>query len=352
MQSTEKKHLKYISYLQVIGIILVVAGHSVHLYPDGASGVRTLFYRGVYSFHMPLFLFVSGFLMIYTTGIADRPRHNIIKYATGKIKRLILPFVALTAVSFFPRAMMSGVADDVIEPNFQSFCLAFIDKQYLVIPFFWYLQACFLLLTVSYCILYCGRKFNISIKVIVPILFIGLLIFSIIPFEVTTLFSLNKVKELGLYFMLGAMYCIFSYYIDRFIPWTSPAFAFLLVVGWGITFAFLENTPWMVICTILGIMMCTSFARIIEKRQWHFLDHLVGANYLIFLLSWYFNVTTQQMLSHFIALPWWVHSMLSLIAGIYIPLWAYHYLQHHSESRWIKFTSFLLGQTSSNYKRK
>lgn len=348
MHSTDKKYLKYISYLQVIGIILVVAGHSVHLYPDGASGVRTLFYRGVYSFHMPLFLFVSGFLMIYTTGIYYKPKHKIKKYITGKIKRLLLPFITLTAVTFFPRAMMSSVADDVIEPDIQSFFMAFIDKEYLVIPFFWYLQACFLLLTVSYCILYFGRKLNISIKVMVPILFLGLLVLYLSPYDVTTLFSLNKIKELGLYFMLGAMYCMFADTIDRFIPWTSVFFALLLAVGWGITFTLFEGTEWVIICTVLGIMMCTSVARIIEERQWHFLDHLVGANYLIFLLSWYLNVTTQQMLSHFIELPWWVHSTLSLFAGIYIPLWAYRYLQCHSESRWIKLTSFLLGQTIKN----
>ena len=352
MQSTEKQYLKYISYLQVIGIILVVAGHSVHLYPDGASGVRTPFYRAVYSFHMPLFLFISGFLMIYTTGLVNRPKNNIGKYVTGKIKRLILPFITLTAITFFPRAMMSGVADDVIEPDIHTFILAFIDKEYLVIPFFWYLQACFLLLTISYCILYFGRKLYISIKILVALLLIGLLIFFIIPFEVTTLFSLNEIKEFGFYFMLGAMYCVFADDIDRFLPWTSPFFALMLAVGWGVTFALFENTTWMIICTILGIMMCISAARIIENRKWHFLDHLTGANYLIFLLSWYFNVTTQQMLSHFIELPWWVHTMLSLISGIYIPLWAYHYLQYHSESRWIKLTSFLLGQNVGSDKKR
>lgn len=347
MQSTETKYLKYISYLQVIGIILVVSGHSVHMYPDGASGVRTLFYRAIYSFHMPLFIFISGFLMIYTTDLADKPRYIIRKYVKGKIKRLILPFITLTSVTFFPRAMMSGVADDVIEPDIQTFCMAFIDKEYLVIPFFWYLQACFLLLTVGYSILYFGRKFNISIKVMVPIMFLGLLAFYISPDEVTTLFSLNKIKEFGLYFMLGAMYCMFADSIDRFIPWTSVFFVLLLAVGWGITFTLFEGTKWVIICTVLGIMMCTSAARIIDERKLHFLDHLMGANYLIFLLSWYLNVTAQQMLSHFISLPWWIHSALSLFAGIYIPLWAYRYLKSHDDSKWIRITSFLLGQSST-----
>lgn len=33
-----KQFIKFIAYLQVLGIILVVLGHSFHEYPDGAGG--------------------------------------------------------------------------------------------------------------------------------------------------------------------------------------------------------------------------------------------------------------------------------------------------------------------------
>lgn len=64
-----KQFLKFIAYLQVLGIILVVLGHSFHEYPDGAGGKTLLLYRMLHSFRMPLFMFVSGFLMVYTTRI-------------------------------------------------------------------------------------------------------------------------------------------------------------------------------------------------------------------------------------------------------------------------------------------
>ena len=53
----------------------------------------------------------------------------------------------------------------------------------------------------------------------------------------------------------------------------------------------------------------------------------------------------QQVLSHYVTLPWWVHTALSVTTGIYIPWLAYGYLQRHSNSRWIRLTSYLLGQT-------
>lgn len=136
-----KQQLKFISYMQVIGIILVVLGHSMHEYPE-RHGYGTLLYQLIYSFHMPLFMFVSGFLMIYSA----RGRDNLTGWTgffKSKAKRLLLPFVTLSAVTFFPRAAMSSMADDSVEMSVQSFLRSFIFHDNLVIPFFWFLQVLF-----------------------------------------------------------------------------------------------------------------------------------------------------------------------------------------------------------------
>lgn len=344
-ESNSPKYLKYISYLQVIGIVLVVAGHSVHLYPDGIHGSGTLFYKAVYSFHMPLFAFISGFLMIYTSRLTSESRRRPWPFVAGKLRRLILPFVTLTAVTFVPRAMMSGMADNVIEINARSFLLSFVQPNYLPIPFFWYLQASFVMLTVAYCILYFGHRIGIKVKVLVTTMFVVMFVFAVRPVSVTSVFSLGMAVELGFYFMLGAMYSVFADDVDRYIPWTRTWFAVAAVLLWGVTLVLFERTKGMILCAVAGIMMCTSLARILEARQWRFLDHLTGANYLIFLLSWYCNIASQQVLSHYVTLPWWVHTALSVTSGIYIPWLAYGYLQRHSNSRWIRLTSYLLGQT-------
>ena len=58
----------------------------------------------------------------------------------------------------------------------------------------------------------------------------------------------------------------------------------------------------------------------------------------------YFNIASQQVLSHIIHYPWYVYSILSIITGIVIPVCAYKYLKKHRESRWCKITAILLGQ--------
>lgn len=52
---------KNIAFLQVFGILLVVLGHSTN------NGGIPFLSKWIYSFHMPLFIFISGFLFYLTT---------------------------------------------------------------------------------------------------------------------------------------------------------------------------------------------------------------------------------------------------------------------------------------------
>lgn len=52
-----------ISFLQAFGILLVVVGHSFYGCPDNPI------HTWIYSFHMPLFMFISGYLLKYTMSI-------------------------------------------------------------------------------------------------------------------------------------------------------------------------------------------------------------------------------------------------------------------------------------------
>lgn len=60
-----KRNLGFINYAYAIGAILVVLGHST---PTGSSdmplfidNIRTF----IYCFHMPLFFFIAGFILLY-----------------------------------------------------------------------------------------------------------------------------------------------------------------------------------------------------------------------------------------------------------------------------------------------
>lgn len=338
-----KGFMKFIAYLQVIGIVFVVIGHSFHEYPDGEMGKSLLLYRMMHSFRMPLFMFVSGFLMVFTTFSRDAvPAPS--SFVRNKLKRLILPFIALTFVTFTPRVAMSHFADDPMRFNIESFWRAFVYADNLVIPYFWFIQSSFILLVVCYAFYWLAVKSHIGLP---SAMMVSVALFGALPFmsvELTTFFSIDMAVKLGFFFCLGSLYAHYAPFVDRLMPWSAPWVLVCLSGAWAGVFFLTEGTQYMPLCSLLGIAMSVSCAKFLEERRIFFLDHLIGANYLIFLLSWYFNVFTQQVLSHFVNFPWWVHTLLSIIAGIYVPLLGYRYLRSHRNSRWCRFTALILGQ--------
>lgn len=304
-----------------------------------------LIYKMLYSFRMPLFVFVSGFLMLFTTRMVHKKKTSLSQFFTVKVKRLLLPFFVLTLVTFIPRAMMSDIADDTISPTFESLVQSVLYGDKMVIPYFWFLQASFILLITTYAFITVCEIPNIH-NALIYIMLIGgaTCIMIFLPENITTILSLDRAAELGIFFVCGIVYCRYSTYIDRYIIWTSVCFFAFISAAWAILYFVTENTAFVPICSLAGIAMCISLAKILESRKITVLDHLIGANYIIFLLSWYCNVASQQILHHYVQLPWWVYTILSLTSGIYIPWLAYKYLQSHRDSRWVRVTTFLLGQ--------
>ena len=78
----------------------------------------------------------------------------------------------------------------------------------------------------------------------------------------------------------------------------------------------------MPLCSIVGIVMCISFARILESNDIKILEPFIGANYMIFLLSWYFNIFSQQVLHSFmVVFHYYIFRFRCIYAVAYIPLY-------------------------------
>ncbi|MCM1290425.1 MAG: acyltransferase [Prevotella sp.] len=335
--------LQFIAYLQVIGIILVVFGHSFHEYPDGVNGNSLLVTKMMHNFRMPLFIFVSGFLMMYTCFIGNHKR-GFKKFTQSKIKRLLLPYLILSLVTFIPRTMMSGMSDDAINLTMNDFYKSMFICGEMVIPFFWFLQASFVLLVASHGCISLGRRYKIPDIYILFGLYLLFVVLTILPYNYTAIWSFNKVCLYGMFFELGAIYAKYFKSIDKIIKWEHPLLFIIFATLWACSYLYFIDTPLVQLSSYFGIFMCISFAKWLVSKDFHFLDHLVGANYIIFLLSWYFNIVSQQILSHLIVLPWWVYSLLSLLTGIYIPWYFYRLMLRHRENRAINAIAFLLGQ--------
>lgn len=333
----------FIAYLQVMAIVLVVLYHSFHQYPGGNYGFDIWGMRLLATLRMPIFLFISGFLMVITT---ERKKPSWGEYSLRKLKRLLIPFFTLTLVTFIPRAKMSSMADDPIELSFSGLADALTRADSMVIPFFWYLQASVILLCGTYLLTLVAKKTGLPPVLLYLAGFFIFLVMRETDAIHTDLFSLNRTFKWGANFFLGAAFAFIPEKTLNRIPWTSPVFTLCSAAIWVTLFTLFERTPYLSeLVTISAFITFISIAKILVARKITTLDHLTGANYIIFLLSWFFNVLSQQVLHHFIpALPWMTYTILSLVLGIYCPLAIYNLLKKHKEHPLAKATSFLLGQ--------
>jgi fucose 4-O-acetylase-like acetyltransferase len=146
-----RKANRSLARLSGIGILLVVLGHSEGVSVEQVIEVacQNRWYaafleiiRWIYTFHMPLFFFLSGWLFHYTNGDRD------IRYATfikAKFLRLIVPYLVLSTVAFPVKVILAKFASRPVAFSVQDFVHQVIFSWHNTIIFFWYLPTLFLM---------------------------------------------------------------------------------------------------------------------------------------------------------------------------------------------------------------
>ena len=113
LNQSAKRREKYLDIAKGIGILLVVMGHSI---PDASTpaGISNpyfvILFGVIYSFHMPLFFFISGLLTKPITISADKRRFKL-KSLRKLFDRLLVPyfFVGLCYLPF--KLLLSSFAN-------------------------------------------------------------------------------------------------------------------------------------------------------------------------------------------------------------------------------------------------
>lgn len=115
-----KARIEYIDHLKGIAILLVVIGHFIQINTIDSTGDRL--FSAIYSFHMPLFMFLSGYVAVKTnsTKIIANYSDFIIKKTTS----LLIPFFAwpiLVDQLFFEKPeqikFLSIIRDLILDPT-------------------------------------------------------------------------------------------------------------------------------------------------------------------------------------------------------------------------------------------
>jgi fucose 4-O-acetylase-like acetyltransferase len=137
-EGDNRNSFEWVLIAKGIGIILVVVGH---FYPQTSPTYWIEIRRIIYSFHMPLFFILSGYL--YSHG--KYPYNDLIK---TKAKRLLYPFVTIAGTFFLIKYMAGQVVDLEYPVNIDSLYTLLTDPVNSFMPLLWFIHALFLMFAV------------------------------------------------------------------------------------------------------------------------------------------------------------------------------------------------------------
>ncbi|WP_295936497.1 acyltransferase family protein [uncultured Alistipes sp.] len=330
-----------ISFLQTFGIILVVVGHSFY-----GSEQELVIRTWIYSFHMPLFMFISGYLLRYSVEKKNLPLAKTPLIGKGggfivkKAYRLLVPYVVISTIAFFPKALLGSLADRPVDISLAAYIKMLVYPWDNVIIFFWFLPTLFLVFVIT---MYGARalkniKFNIW-----PLLLPALLLMHMFnPLADVKILNIGGVVNYILYFALGYYVC--RERIEQVFE-KSPFSFCISTLALSLILLFVPDFPGKdVLSAANGIVMSISLGYIYIKRNMTFLQHLYGASYAIYIFSWFPQVLSQQVFLKLTGAPWPVSTCLAIMTGLYIPLLIYKWIVMHKNKKYGKIIAFLTGQ--------
>lgn len=280
------KRLKEMDILRGIAILLVVVGHS---FPDSNTNVFNnvqiykYLYKIIYSFHMPLFFFISGFFAKKAYNIINIKQY--FKFITKKFNRLMIPYFFITALAIPVKLIMNKYAVRPISLSSLLFSTVLYPWDNPII-FFWFLYTLFII----FCIL------PLILKVNKKVLFVTLIIINICPVFYGSLFNINGVIKNLIYVYLGL---IFNDYYEKYVLMDKKT---IIAIGSLIALVFLNfvNVNKFILPilslgkSILGITAFINISYLIKNTQIGDIFNTLGTySYDIYLFSWFFQTGSR-----------------------------------------------------------
>lgn len=345
-QNTPSGRIAYISFLQILGAVLVILYHSFHEYPGDYESLTAI--HLFQTVRMPLFTFISGFLFALSMSREDR-YPTLGGFVKEKAQRLLLPFLVLETLAFIPRSSLSFMAEDEISMSWESYLRSLILKDDLTVVVLWFLPMIFLLLVSGYIVTRASRRYPAAGALTATVAAIA--IYLLFADESILYIGLFKLPLLAVFFVAGTLYGYHRHIIDRCLerPWQLPVWA---VIWLALFFCPMEGKAINLVTSIAGVATMLSLALNVSTatRLW---IHLDGMNYMMYLLSWFTCVASQQVLHHFTDFPWWVYTATAVLSSIYIPWAIGRTLQHLAPTSKAACTIlWLLGHNAKKYRRQ
>ncbi|WP_460217918.1 acyltransferase family protein [Psychroserpens sp. MEBiC05023] len=310
----KKKILYDVKIATGIAILLVVVGHLASRGQEGVDLYVSL-KEVIYKFHMPLFLFMSGYISGYTYKPINESK-DYLKFVKKKVIRLFPAYLLLSILFFLGKYFLGqnqGIFKDLIN------ILIYPSKGNS--GFLWYIYVLFLYYLITPCIMSIKNK-----NIYMYLVFIGSLILSFFNFP--DVLSLNFFFWYLPYFILG---CFLSNNIVKYTHFLRSLGVFALFL-FGLWFVLeylgILNFHKNIVSFIAIIAIHYLSLKISEKRACAFLKLLGENSFNIYLFNTLFMGGITFFLKKILGYDLFIESFYLLapfiiFSGVFLPIILY-----------------------------
>lgn len=266
-----KERCMAIDIARGICIILVVIGHFC---PDYSPSWWVALNKVIYTFHMPVFMFASGYIFMYTR----KPQTRYSQMLTKKVKRLLVPYLSTSVIIITIKLLTEGSLDiDNPVTPYSYLKIFYLPEAGYFLWFIWALWWMFVLV---------GLVWKTSQ---LWVLAISLTALHFTPFDITDIFAINATRYYAMYFMAGVMACAYRNHI-KCMAKIPNYLIYLTFVSLEILYVLLLDTPYQYSChQILSIFGIGAVMRLsydithCNKSRIKWLLSVSGCSYMIYL---------------------------------------------------------------------
>ena len=134
----EKKFIQWVLIAKGVGIILVVIGH---FSPESSPAYWNVVNKMIYTFHMPLFFILSGYL--FHSG-----RYSYPELLKAKTRRLLLPFVTIAGTFLLIKLTAAQVVTLEYPVSLSSIQALLTNPVRSYMPLLWFIHALYLIFVI------------------------------------------------------------------------------------------------------------------------------------------------------------------------------------------------------------
>lgn len=317
------KENRFLSSLSGFGIILVVLGHSTGVTEKMSVQISLIdpvygfFFSAVvkwiFSFHMPLFFAISGFLYCYVTlrdGNVD-PR----KLVRSKFRRLLLPYLVISSVSFPVKALLARHALRPIDFNLHSFVHSLVFPWDNAIVYFWFLPTLFIIFMISAFTLQKESPPYYDFIIIA----VSIFLWYVFPHHsseiILNILNISGVFHNFIFFVFGFLVSKYALFLKiKKFNYIGIASA---LISLGLFYYYPSNKVSGLLMAISGIVLSVWICYHISNNKLAFLGDFA---FHIYLFSWFPQVFVWIVFGQMFFINIWLSVFLSFLLGLMVPI--------------------------------